>query len=76
MSLVVACNYVPIDHPQIFPETGISFRVEGARPDLESLNRTNPNPYLVALVLDESQFCSGSLISDRHIVTSSHCTRG
>ncbi len=39
-------------------------------------NQTNPNPFLVALVLDDQQFCSGTLVSDRHVLTSAHCTRG
>jgi len=91
---VVTCNYVPIDHPQMwpdkgeslrlvstidhsqtFPVEGESFRVVPAPPSTDT-NETNPNPFLVALVLDDQQFCSGTLVSNRHVVTSAHCTRG
>jgi len=76
--VVVTCNYFPVDAPVLFPSNGIS---KGQEPSVriptpERPERANPNPFLVALVLDDEQFCSGTLISDRHVVTSAHCTRG
>jgi secreted trypsin-like serine protease len=71
----VSCNYIPISTPAVFPDGGQSRATcEENAGQLKALNRENPNPFLVALVLDESQFCSGTLISRYHVLTSAHCT--
>ena len=44
--------------------------------DLATLNHTNPHPFLVALTLDDHQFCSGTLVTRRHVLTLAHSTRG
>lgn len=42
--------------------------------NLQKIGRGNPTPYLVGLILDENEFCSGALISKEHVLTTAHCT--